>query len=161
MRRVLLAASAALTLGMTPATLSVAQGCDGCFGAGGGGSASGGTCGGMIDITVTVADGKCKWAAVDSAFLFHCKQISGCETSVTRSWQGLPPNVPLDFCVDPGVGQLFCLQDPPTSGSGSGSDARDSLTMQCKNGSYQWTMSAGCGLAASALGTCSRCVGDI
>lgn len=161
MRRILLAAGAALSLGMTPAPLSVPQGCDGCFGAGGGGGASGGTCGGMIDITVTVFNGRCKWAAADSAFLFNCKQVAGCMTSVTRSWSGLPAGTPLEFCVDPNVGQFFCLQDPPDAGSGSGSDVRDSLLMDCKAGSYTWSISAACGLSATALGACSRCVGDI
>lgn len=136
-------------------------GCVGCQGSGGGqAQASGGSCGGTVQISVLMGSGECKWVQGDEWGEFDCKAIKGCKPTVTRSWSGLPANSALEFCITLS-GQTLCLQNPPNAGSGSGSDVRNSADQPCETGaSRTFTISSpGCGLSASTETNCSSCDG--
>jgi len=136
------------------------QGCGGCAGNGGSGTASGGACGGMVSISVTVAPGTCKWTA-DEFGVLNCRGTLGCLPTVTRTWNHLPPSIPLSFCVTLPVEGQLCLEPPPSSGSGSGVDARVSAPIPCGSATRTFTIRVpGCGLEASAQASCSSCNGS-
>ena len=104
------------------------QGCGGCTGTGGTSSASGGSCGGLITVSVSMEAGNCKWVS-DDLGVQVCRETKGCKPTVTRHWEGLPPNVKVDYCVTLG-GDELCLKPPPSSGpGGSGTDIRASAPM--------------------------------
>ena len=139
-------------------------GCEGCIGGGGSGTSSGGSCGGMLTVQVVVTSGKCKWFASQEPLLFECAPSKGCKPSVTRTWSDLPANSAMEFCVTV-AGEEFCLSPTPSTGpSGSGSDTRSTLSMSCGEGGAGMRFSASssaCGLSASAVATCSQCLGDV
>jgi hypothetical protein len=140
----------------SPAT----SGCSGCGGAGGSSTASGGTCGGFLSIFVAVGGGRCRWYGTPDPLFLSCFQSRPCEPAVTRTWTGLDPNTPLEFCLTLG-GETFCLENPVSSGStGSGSDSRDSVNLGCGSGTTFTVSSASCGLSASAQASCMACIGN-
>lgn len=137
-------------------------GCTGCVGSGSSSSSSGGACGGMLSISVTVTSGKCRWS-IGELDDISCRQVKGCVPEVTRSWSGLTPSSPLDFCVQLGE-DLLCLEPKPSTGSsGTGEDTRGSAPLGCSddpgNGRTFSVSSAVCGLAAAATTQCSGCSG--
>ena len=138
--------------------------CAGCVGAGGTASASGGTCGGMVSISVVVEPGQCRWIASDDELLFLCVQTLGCKTSVTRSWSGLPAGTKVDACVVVD-GQELCLRPkiPGQSPVGNG-ESRPGPELKCSddsNGPTFTVEAASCGLTAEVTPTCTGCHGDI
>ena len=144
----------------TPKTFPA--GCDGCIGVGGTSSASGGTCGGAVTITVTVERGMCRWFWGEEPDLLLCMQTRPCKPKVTRTWSGLPADSSVDHCVIIG-GEKLCLSPKPSAGpSGSGSSVRDGPNMSCTGiGTIFTVESTACTLTASVTATCSQCSGDI
>jgi hypothetical protein len=138
--------------------------CTGCIGVGGTASASGGSCGGLVVITVQVEHGKCRWAATDDPLYYECRQIKPCKPTITRTWSGLPPDTPVDHCVVVG-GERFCLSPKPSSGAdGSGTSVRTGPSLDCSDDpADQLTFtveSATCELAAQVTASCSVCTGN-
>ena len=134
--------------------------CEGCEGQSGSDSASGdGTCEGIITISVWVSDGSCIKMLVGEypAFRYECVDVEPCHATISRTWTGIPAGVPMDFCVDPGSGNL-CIEPKPDSGSGTGSDHKD-YDMQCGWDDWTWSFSVpSCGgMSASVTGGCSSC----
>ena len=140
------------------------QACVGCTGNGGTASASGGTCGGRVEISVTASNGQCKWFLTDEPLLFECKSTKGCETTIVRSWTGLPVGSIVEFCVELGD-ETLCLQKKNVvDGDGAGSSTRTGPSLPCKAGPGDLTFqveSEPCGLMAEVTPTCSECIGDI
>lgn len=137
-------------------------GCSGCVGSGSASSSSGGTCGGMVSITVTMTPGKCRWVIGELEDL-SCRQAKGCVPEISRSWSGLTPNSELDFCIQLEQDEL-CLAPKPSAGiAGSGSDTRSSAAIACSddpaNARTFSIRSDSCGLSASATTACSGCSG--
>lgn len=141
-----------------PSSPSVTQvSCGGCVGAGASGSASGGTCGGSVGITVVVMKGKCKWIGDPGTGDIYCGKKDPCTPSVTRNWMDLPPNSDLEFCVTVGQ-ETLCLDEPPDAGaSGSGEDTRESAPLACGASTTFSVKNPRCGLIASASANCSSC----
>lgn len=155
----------ALPMPLAPAAPSASPlpdtACVGCQGAGGGlATASGGSCGGSVSISVTMQPGTCKFVMTSEFGLFDCRPVKGCKPTVARSWSGLAAGSELDFCLTL-EGQKFCLVNPPSAGTGSGSDTRDSASMTCDSGTSRTFSieSASCGLFAATQTTCSSCDG--
>lgn len=142
------------------APAAAAQACTGCTGIGGSASASGGTCGGLVTITVNVQDGSCKILSGEEPGDIQCRPTRSCVPTVTRTWSGLAPATPLDFCVVL-QGETLCVNPKPSSGSGTGNDTRPSSSMGCKgepSNTRSFTVgSSSCGLFASAQAMCSSC----
>lgn len=154
-----LAATLCLILAPSPRRVAPVQ-CTGCMGIGGAASASGGNCGGLVTVTVTVANGNCKVLMGEEPGDILCRSSRSCMPTVLRTWSGLTPNTELDFCVQL-HGEELCLQPKPTSGAGSGSDTRASASMTCTDdpaATRSFSIkSPSCGLFASAEGRCSAC----
>lgn len=136
------------------------QGCNGCLGNASSASASGGSCGGMLTITVNVISGQCKFLGGEEVGEVQCRSIKNCLPVVTRTWAGMPPASGLDFCVDL-AGSMLCLNPKPNTGGGSGADTRPSTAMICSDdpeNTRTYTISSGsCGLVASAQAKCTGC----
>lgn len=140
-----------------------AQACTGCIGNGGTAVASGGTCGGRVEISVTAANGQCKWFLTDEPLLLECKSTQGCKTTIVRSWSGLPTGSVVEFCVEAGDETLCLVKKNVVGAEGSGSSTRTGPVLDCKAGDGDLTFqveSAACGLAAEVTPTCSECEGD-
>jgi len=136
--------------------------CAGCVGAGGSASSSGGTCGGMVSISVVVESGECHWMPGDDELLFECLQKKGCKTTVTRSWD-LPTETKVDACVVLNDDKL-CLK-PRTPGASLGNgEPRDGPILPCSDDAgdgLTFSVEAPeCGLAAEVHATCTACQGD-
>jgi len=140
------------------------QACTGCNGAGGTSVSSGGTCGGRVEISVAAGSGECKWFLTDEPLLFECKEIAGCETTIVRSWIGLPPGSIVDFCIEV-EDETLCLQKKTVVDvSGAGSSTRNGPVLVCTDSvaeqlTFQVAVES-CGLAAEVTPTCSGCLGD-
>lgn len=160
--RTLLASLGLSLLCLSAPALHAPQGCGGCRGNGGSGTASGGSCGGVVSISVTIEKGTCKWITEEDDGIPACRQVQGCLPIVTRTWAGLPPELPLDFCVELMPEGLMCLSPQPTSKTGAGIDpSRASARMPCENGATRTFLirAPDCGLEAAAQATCSSCSG--
>lgn len=109
-------------------------------------------------IVVNVAKGKCRWMAFYEPWSLSCSPTQSCIPTISRSWTGLTPGTPLDFCVTVGS-DILCVSPKPEVGpSGSGSDTRDSAGLDCDGNSRSFSVgSPSCGLSASTSGTCSTC----
>jgi hypothetical protein len=144
------------------ATAAVPQTCAGCVGSGGSTAVSGGTCSGLVTISVTVTEGKCRWFLGYEDWILRCGQQKGCTPEITRSWSGMPANSALDLCVTIGP-DVLCLQPPLSAGgSGEGQDSRNSASVACSDLSSP-TYSIGspsCGISASVTAYCSKCTGN-
>ena len=68
-----------------PSIASREDNCTGCIGAGGTASASGGTCGGMITITVEVEPGTCRWIGSDDELLLLGDEINRTAKGLERA----------------------------------------------------------------------------
>jgi hypothetical protein len=137
-----------------------AQSCTGCVGTGDSDSDSGGSCDGLVQITVTVAPGHCKVLSGEEPGDIQCRPNRNCVPTITRTWTGLEPGSVMDFCVVLN-GERLCLYPKPTAGNGSGSDNRPSATIECSddpaNARSYSVESPSCGLFATAQGKCSAC----
>jgi hypothetical protein len=152
----LLGAPASSSRSLTPVRSPSTAQCVGCIGAGGGGAASA-PCGASVSITVTVESGKCKYVYEVDPPSLECVKKQGCIPTITRTWSGLAPNTPVDFCVMIG-GQLFCLEPPPSSGdTGSGSDTRTGLTLDCPGSAAYSVTGISCEVTAAGSATCTEC----
>ena len=139
------------------------QACSGCLGSGGLAIASGGTCGGRLEISVSAGSGECKWFYTSDPLFMECRKVRGCETTIMRSWSGLPTGSVVEFCVE-FQGERMCLAKKQIVGaSGAGSSTRTGPVLECADGPSTSFLieSEPCGLSASVTPTCSRCFGDI
>lgn len=147
-----------------PATSSPApQGgtCFGCLGSGGGLAVSGYPGPATVSISVSMLPGTCHWLLGVEPDSLSCRQIVGCLPIVTRTWSGLPPNTPLEFCVTLATREL-CLNAPAVtnSGSGTGSDEeRESAPQACDDARTRLFSieCESCGLLAVTETHCSSC----
>jgi hypothetical protein len=142
-----------------------AQACTGCIGTGGMASSSGGSCGGFVQISVSVESGQCRWFITDEVALFECKKIQGCQSTITRTWSGLTPGTVVEFCVEVD-GEQLCLQKKNlVDGDGSGSSQRAGPELPCSDDASQQVTfqieSESCGLSAGVTARCSECEGDM
>jgi hypothetical protein len=115
----------------------------------------------MIQISVLMGNGSCKWVMTGEDSPPICRSIAGCKPTVTRTWSGLPANAALEFCVVLDEDLTMCLQNPPNAGEGSGSDVRPSASQACDSSgsrTYQFTVPS-CSLAAGTDTLCSSCDG--
>lgn len=139
------------------------QACVGCLGAGGTGVSSGGTCAGIVSISVQTGSGQCKWFLTDEPLLFECRETVGCDTTIVRSWSGLPTGSVVEHCVKVG-GESLCLKKKTlVDEDGGGGSTRTGPMLPCQEESMMTfqVASEDCGLSAEVTPTCSSCVGDM
>src|SRR5262245_22573159 len=104
------------------------QSCTGCEGTANSATVSGGSCGGIVSITVTVLNGHCKVLSGEEPGDIQCRPNRRCVPNVTRAWTGLDAGSLLDFCVVLNNERL-CVFPNPSAGIGTGVDTRPSAAM--------------------------------
>lgn len=128
--------------------------CPGCYGMGGTGSGGGSGC--TIMISVVVSNGGCRLIAEQDPPRYFCRQYKRCFAEVTGTWSGLPANEEFEGCAEID-GVRYCVDPPPTTGSGTDSDTYvQPLNCVADNPVFFSLSFPGCG-SATAGATCSEC----
>lgn len=144
--------------------LAPGQACDGCLGAGGTSSSSGGNCGGTVSIAIEVERGECGWYQEGDSLALDCRPRLGCATTITRQWSGLPPDTGVEHGVLVG-GERLHLSPAPESGLGANRTVRGGPMLACGGGPSEELVfvieSEACNLSARVQSSCSPCAGDL
>ena len=135
--------------------VSLGASCPGCEGTGGSDNKTAPGCG-SISISVLMTSGSCLYVIEPGGGAIVCAMRQRCLASITRAWNGVQPNVAMDFCVLEG-GQRRCVVPQPNSGTGTGSSL-NSWGVSCGQ-QYTWEFTLPCpdvgSLTAAATGECS------
>src|SRR5262245_1809482 len=129
--------------------------CHGCDGSGTSDSDNCGT-GTSVSIEILCEDGTCTPVVYSGDPPIHGCGPSPCTRTVTRTWSGLPPNTPLQFCRTFDNGVKWCIDPPPSTGPNGSDDDTTVNGMNC-NKADSSSIEHSCGASATAYAVCSPC----